>query len=83
LHSCLIKKQAKADIKTRFGFAVKQRRQELSLSQEALAERAGLHRTYVADIERGARNLSLANIEKLAKALQVSISDLFAKYGVE
>lgn len=53
------------------------------MSQEALAERAGLHRTYVADIERGARNLSLANIEKLAKALQLSISDLFAKYGVE
>ena len=83
LHSCLIKKQPKPDIKTRFGLAIKQRRQELGISQEALAESAGLHRTYVADIERGARNLSLANIEKLAKALQLSISDLFAKYGVE
>jgi transcriptional regulator with XRE-family HTH domain len=48
-----------------------------------LAERAGLHRTYIGDIERGARNLSLENIEKLSKALQISISDLFAKYGVE
>jgi transcriptional regulator with XRE-family HTH domain len=48
-----------------------------------LAERAGLHRTYIGDIERGARNLSLENIEKLAKALQISISDLFDKYGVE
>lgn len=42
-----------------------------------------MHRTYIADIERGTRNLSLENIEKLTKALQISISDLFAKYGVE
>ena len=79
----LIKKGTKTDIRTRFGLAIKQRRQELGISQEALAERAELHRTYVADIERGARNLSLENIEKLAKALQLSISDLFAKYGAE
>jgi transcriptional regulator with XRE-family HTH domain len=55
----------------------------MGISQEALAERAGLHRTYVADIERGARNLALENIEKLAVALEISISDLFAKYGVD
>jgi transcriptional regulator with XRE-family HTH domain len=70
-------------VKSRFGLAVKQRRQEIGISQEVLAERAELHRTYIGDIERGARNLSLENIEKLAKALQISISDLFAKYGVE
>ena len=70
-------------VKSRFGLAIKQRRQELGLSQEALAERTRLHRTYIADIERGARNLSLENIEKLANGLQLSISDLFAKYGVE
>jgi transcriptional regulator with XRE-family HTH domain len=70
-------------VKSRFGLAIKQRRQELGISQEVLAERAGLHRTYIGDIERGARNLSLENIEKLANALQISISDLFAKYGVE
>ena len=70
-------------VKSRFGFAIKQRRQELGISQEVLAERAGLHRTYIGDIERGARNLSLENIEKIARALQISISDLFAKYGVE
>ena len=63
--------------------AIKQRRQEIGISQEVLAERAGLHRTYIGDIERGARNLSLENIEKLAQALQISISDLFAKYGIE
>ncbi|MBV9923897.1 MAG: helix-turn-helix transcriptional regulator [Acidobacteria bacterium] len=70
-------------VKNRFGFAIKQRRQKLGISQEALAERAGLHRTYIGDIERGARNLSLENIEKLAKALEIPISDLFANYGVE
>jgi len=47
------------------------------LSQEALAERAELHRTYIADIERGVRNLSLRNIEKIALALDLSISGLF------
>jgi transcriptional regulator with XRE-family HTH domain len=70
-------------VKSRFGLAIKRRRQEIGISQEVLAERAGLHRTYIGDIERGARNLSLENIEKIAKALQISISDLFAKYGVE
>src|SRR6476620_7077013 len=67
------------DIKSRFGTAVRSRRKHLGISQEELAGRAGLHRTYVADIERGARNLSLANIEKLAKALETSIPTLFAQ----
>src|SRR5215468_11917011 len=67
-----------SDIKTRFGTAVRSRRKRLGISQEELAGRAGLHRTYVADIERGARNLSLANIEKLAKALETTIPTLFA-----
>ena len=79
----LIGKRTQQNIKSRFGAAVKKRRYELGISQEALAERAGLHRTYVADIERGARNLAIENIEKLAGALEVSISDLFAKYGAE
>ena len=70
-------------VKSRFGLAIKQRRQEIGISQEVLAERAGLHRTYIGDIERGARNLSLENIKKLAKALQIAISDLFARYGAE
>jgi CheY-like chemotaxis protein len=65
------------DIRNRFGTAVRSRRKRLGISQEELAGRAGLHRTYVADIERGARNLSLANIEKLARALETSIPTLF------
>jgi CheY-like chemotaxis protein len=66
------------DLRTRFGTTVKARRKSLGISQERLAERAGLHRTYVADVERGARNLSLASIEKLAKALDLSLPGLFA-----
>jgi CheY-like chemotaxis protein len=67
-----------SDIKGRFGTAVRTRRKRLGISQEELAGRAGLHRTYVADIERGARNLSLANIEKLARALGTTIPTLFS-----
>src|SRR6185436_7235188 len=66
-----------SDIKGRFGTAIRTRRKLLGISQEELAGRAGLHRTYVADIERGARNLSLANIEKLARALGTTIPILF------
>ena len=71
------KKKDKPDIRERFGFAVKARREELELTQEELAEKAKIHRTYLSDVERGSRNLSLVNIEKLAAALSLSISDLF------
>jgi transcriptional regulator with XRE-family HTH domain len=50
----------------------------LGLSQEAFAEKADLHRTYIADIERGKRNVSLRNIEKIAGALNLSMSELMA-----
>jgi CheY-like chemotaxis protein len=65
------------DIKRSFGAAIRFRRKGMGFSQEELAERAGLHRTYVADVERGARNLSLANIERLAVALETSLPKLF------
>lgn len=57
--------------------AIKTERCVLGISQEELAERAGLHRTYVSDVERGARNPSIVSIEKLAQALQLSVSTLF------
>jgi len=60
----------------RFGASVRKLRFRLGLSQEALAERADLHRTYIADIERGARNVTLRSIDRLAKALEVSTADL-------
>jgi transcriptional regulator with XRE-family HTH domain len=47
------------------------------LTQEDFAELAGLHRTYISDIERGTRNVSLINIERVAVALSLKISELF------
>lgn len=70
-------------IRGRFGKAVASRRRELGLTQERLAERARLHRTYVAEIELGKRNVSLVNIERLARALPLPISNLFSEYHVE
>jgi two-component system response regulator len=67
----------KTDIKKSFGTSVKGWRQQLGFSQEELAERADLHRTYISDVERGARNLSLESINKLARALDISVSALF------
>ncbi len=78
-----MKENERSDIKWLFGRAVRKRRRELDLSQEELAERAGLHRNYVSDIERGDRNPSLENIQKLAKALDIKVSALFIEYGVD
>src|SRR2546423_15172228 len=71
----------KPDAKSSFASAVRACRSRLGISQEELAGRAGLHRTYVSDIERGARNLSLESIEKLARALETSVSALFLAPG--
>lgn len=60
----------------RFGEAVRQRRHELKLSQEDLAERSGLHRNYIGGIERGERNVALRNIIHIAAALEVLPSEL-------
>ena len=72
------KRKGHADIRERFGFAVKARREALGLTQEDLADRARIHRTYLSDVERGTRNLALVNIERLADALQMKLSELFA-----
>jgi two-component system, response regulator len=66
------------DITKPFGVSVKAWRRRLGISQEELGDRAGLHRTYVCDIERGARNVSLESIDKLAAALQISVAKLFS-----
>lgn len=64
------------DPKSVLGRAIRRKRLALGLSQERLAEKAGLHWTYIGGIERGERNVSLMNIVKIARALKVSASDL-------
>lgn len=59
-----------------FGRNVQNHRKALGLSQEQLADRAGVHRTYIGMIERAEKNITLVNIEKIAKALNVNISEL-------
>ena len=66
----------KSKLLKQFGNKVKKLRQAKCWSQEELARRAGLHRTYIGSIERSERNISLINIEKIAKALNVSITKL-------
>ena len=67
----------KTDVKKIFGTSLKAWRKRQGFSQEVLAERADLHRTYISDVERGARNLSLENITRLAGALRISVATLF------
>lgn len=59
-----------------FGVAVREERKRLGVSQEKLGELAGIHRTYVRMIERGEKNITLANIFKVAKALGLNPSEL-------
>lgn len=67
----------KENILIQFGQKVQRLRNEKGLSQEQLAEIAHVHRTYIGMIERAEKNLTLLNIEKIAKALKVNIKDLF------
>ena len=58
---------------------IRKERQRRSLSQEELADLAGVHRTYVGMIERSEKNITVLGLEKIAKALQVDIVDLFQR----
>ena len=67
------------DIRIRFGRALRRIREEQGINQEEAAERCGLHRTYYSGIERGVRNVSLVNIEKVGKGLKTSLPKLFER----
>ena len=73
---CLVKKRDNA-IKATFGKRVRELRAAKGLSQEALALTCDLDRTYIGGIERGERNVSLVNIEKIAAGLGVPVRELF------
>jgi transcriptional regulator with XRE-family HTH domain len=64
------------DIRARLGRNVRKLREEKGWSQEDYADRAGIHRTYVSDIERGRRNPTITVVEKLAMPFQLSASEL-------
>jgi transcriptional regulator with XRE-family HTH domain len=67
------------DIRIRFGRAIRRLREEQEINQEEAAERCGLHRTYYSGLERGVRNVSLVNIERVAKGLKTSLPELFSR----
>lgn len=67
---------ARTNAQQKLGKKIKQLRLDAELSQERLGEMTGLDRTYISGIERGVRNPSLKNIEKLAKALKVKVTEL-------
>ncbi len=65
------------DIRIAVGKRIKELRGKLGISQEALADIAELDRTYITSVECGRRNISIVNIEKIANALNVSLSEFF------
>ncbi len=65
------------DIKLKIGKRIKELRSEKEYSQEELAGRAGVDRTYVNSVEHGRRNISIVNIDKIAKALGCSLQEFF------
>ncbi|MBQ9375203.1 MAG: helix-turn-helix transcriptional regulator [Ruminococcus sp.] len=67
----------KSEILLKYGQVVRKIRLEKGISQETLADLSGLHRTYMSDVELGKRNVSLENIDRIANALDVSISEIF------
>jgi transcriptional regulator with XRE-family HTH domain len=67
------------DIRIRFGRAIRRIREEQGITQEEAADRCSLHRTYYSGIERGIRNVSLVNIEKIAKGLKTILPKIFER----
>ncbi|OOP67351.1 transcriptional regulator [Heyndrickxia oleronia] len=64
-------------VKTQFGLTVRKLRLSKNISQEKFAEIVGLHRTYISEVERGIRNVTLINVVKIAEGLEVKTSELF------
>jgi transcriptional regulator with XRE-family HTH domain len=66
-----------ARINKLIGKKIREIRTQIGISQEELSFKAGMHRTYIGQIERGEKNLGLINLEKIARALNVKIPSLF------
>ncbi len=72
---------ATKNLKTALGESIRTERTARRMSQLELAEKSGLHRTYVSDLEHGGRNPTVQCIEKIARALGIPISQLFERAG--
>ncbi|MBI4088528.1 helix-turn-helix transcriptional regulator [Candidatus Kaiserbacteria bacterium] len=70
----------KREVLVKFGRKVREERTKLDLSQEELARHAGVHRTYIGMIERAEKNITLENIQKICKALNLRIKDFFVDF---
>jgi transcriptional regulator with XRE-family HTH domain len=68
------------EILKRFGRKVREERTKIGISQEELGARAGVHRTYIGMIERAEKNITLQNIEKICKALNITIEYFFKDF---
>ncbi|AOG60040.1 XRE family transcriptional regulator [Spiroplasma helicoides] len=69
----------KSDVISIFSQNMKELRVKKGLTQEELSFKAGLHRNYISDTERGRRNVSLKAVQKIASGLEVTIQELFAQ----
>ena len=67
------------DPRISLGRAIRKLRTKKGLSQEALADLANIHRTYIGDVERGTRNIALLNMVRIARSLDISLSRLIAE----
>lgn len=70
---------AKSKLRVALGAVIKDLRKQRGLSQDAFADLVGLHRTYIGGVERGERNLSIDNLEKISSSLAVPVSELFLR----
>ncbi|MBU0721856.1 helix-turn-helix domain-containing protein [Patescibacteria group bacterium] len=70
----------KKKVLLKFGEKIREERLKQNLSQEKLATKAGVHRTYIGMIERAEKNITLENIERIAKALGLNLNDVFKNF---
>jgi transcriptional regulator with XRE-family HTH domain len=68
---------APMSIKVNVGLRIRELRNQIGISQEALANKAEIDRTYVTDVENGRRNISIENLQKLVNALEIQFKDFF------